>query len=132
MFRCAVWCNDGYCLAKRDYSLRLRLKVSRRHFCRLAVHTGDLRGKPTVNVVSLPAEGLLDAHSVLPGVFHEQARDLIHVIASGGLLYVCDNSLDALIQLLQQPVIFLFRHILQSSFVCVDGVYTLVSRRRYR
>ena len=98
--RTIIRCNADR-LIKRDHTLRLRFEISRRHFCRLAVHTGDLRGKPAVDVVSLPAERLLDAHSVLPGVFHEQTRDLIHVVASRRLLHVCDNSLDALVQFLQ-------------------------------
>ena len=131
-FRRAIIRRNADRLVERDHALRLRLKVSRRHFCCLAVHTGDLRGKPAVDVIPLPAEGLLDAHGVLPGVLHEQARDLIHVVASGGLLYVCDNSLNALVQLLQQPVIFFFRHILQAALVCMDGVHAFVSWRRHR
>ena len=131
-FRRTIIRRNADRLVKCDHALRLRLEISRRHFCRLAVHTGNLRGKSAVDVIPLPAEGLLDAHGVLPGVLHEQARDLIHVVASGGLLYVCDNSLNALVQLLQQPVIFFFRHILQAALVCMDGVHAFVSRRRHR
>ena len=100
-FRRTIIRRNADRLVECDHALRLRLEISRRHFCRLAVHTGNLRGKPAVDVIPLPAEGLLDAHGVLPGVLHEKARDLIHIIASGRLLHICNDALDALVQFLQ-------------------------------